>query len=155
LSVKKRGGADVYTFRFTSLYPPATLAKKLNAALLFGSANAWTNRFAIVLDIATQKQVFDMEKETNIIIRLKPNDKEEIKKKASSAGLTLSEYARKLLLSGEIIKVEPEDRLTLNGIANNLNQLTRLANQTKAIQPETENVLRNLINQIRHAYRKR
>ncbi|SJN50515.1 plasmid mobilization relaxosome protein MobC [Sphingobacterium sp. JB170] len=96
-----------------------------------------------------------MEKETNIIIRLKPNDKEEIKKKASSAGLTLSEYARKLMLSGEIIKVEPEDRLTLNGIANNLNQLTRLANQTKAIQPETENVLRNLINQIRHAYRKR
>jgi hypothetical protein len=104
---------------------------------------------------ASQKQVFEMEKETNIIIRLKPNDKEEIKKKASNAGLTLSEYARKLLLSGEIIKVEPEDRLTLNGIANNLNQLTRLANQTKAIQPETENVLRNLINQIRHAYRKR
>jgi len=133
----------------------ATLAKKLNAALLFGSANAWTNRFAVVLDIASQKQVFEMEKETNIIIRLKPNDKEEIKKKASNAGLTLSEYARKLLLSGEIIKVEPEDRLTLNGIANNLNQLTRLANQTKAIQPETENVLRNLINQIRHAYRKR
>jgi predicted DNA binding CopG/RHH family protein len=104
---------------------------------------------------ASQKQVFDMEKETNIIIRIKPNDKEEIKKKASSAGLTVSEYARKLLLTGEIIKVDPEDRLTLNGIANNLNQLTRLANQMKAIQPETENVLRNLIKQIRHAYRKR
>ena len=154
MSVKKRGGANVYTFRFTTLYPPATLAKKLNAALLFGSANTRTNRFAIVL-VLRQKQVFDMEKETNIIIRLKPNDKEEIKKRASSAGLTLSEYARKLLLSGEIIKVEPEDRLTLNGIANNLNQLTRLANQTKAIQPETEDVLRNLITQIRHAYRKR
>jgi hypothetical protein len=96
-----------------------------------------------------------MEKETNILIRLSPNDKEEIKKKASVAGLTVSAYARKLLLTGEIVRVDPEDKKTLNGVANNLNQLTRLANQTKAIQPETEAELRNLINQIRHAYRKR
>lgn len=142
---------------FVSLhvFPLPPSPKSLTLRYFLEVQKARTNRFALVLDIASQKQVFEMEKETNIIIRLKPNDKEEIKKKASSSGLTLSEYARKLLLSGEIIKVEPEDRLTLNGIANNLNQLTRLANQTKAIQPETENVLRNLINQIRHAYRKR
>ncbi|SJN50513.1 hypothetical protein FM107_20675 [Sphingobacterium sp. JB170] len=35
-----------------------SLAKKLNAALLFGSANAWTNRFAIVQDKSNSKTSF-------------------------------------------------------------------------------------------------
>lgn len=95
-----------------------------------------------------------MEKETNIIIRLSPNDKEKIKARASKEGMTVSQYARKMLLTGQVLKVEPEDRRILNGVANNLNQLTRLANQTQAIQLETETTLRNLIEKIRHAYRK-
>ena len=96
-----------------------------------------------------------MEKETNLIIRVSPADKETIKQKAENAKISVSEYARKMMLSGEVIKVEPQDRATLNGIANNLNQLTRFANQTHSISPETENILRELIKQIRNAYRKR
>jgi hypothetical protein len=96
-----------------------------------------------------------MEKETNILIRLTPHDKEKIKQKAIKEGMTVSEFARKMLLNGEVIKVDPDDKKTLNGIANNLNQLTRLANQTHSVQPGTEIILKKLINEIRNAYRKR
>lgn len=96
-----------------------------------------------------------MEKETNLIIRVSPADKETIKKKAENAKISVSEYARKMMLLGKVIKIDPQDRATLNGIANNLNQLTRFTNQTHSVSPETENVLKELIKEIRNAYRKR
>jgi len=67
----------------------------------------------------------------------------------------VSEYARKVLLSGSIIKADGEEKKTLNGIANNLNQLTRHANSTGIIPVEVSSTLRELIEKIRHAYRKR
>ncbi|GGI29446.1 MULTISPECIES: plasmid mobilization protein [Pedobacter] len=96
-----------------------------------------------------------MEKETNIILRVSPTDKKIIQDKATEAGTSVSEYARKMLLSGSIIKIEGEEKKTLNGIANNLNQLTRHANATGIIPSEVTSTLRELIEKIRYAYRKR
>lgn len=96
-----------------------------------------------------------MEKETNIILRVSPTDKKIIQDKALDAGSSVSEYARKMLLTGSIIKVDGAEKKTLNGIANNLNQLTRLANSTGIIPAEVTDILRTLIENIRHAYRKR
>lgn len=96
-----------------------------------------------------------MEKETNIIVRLTPKDKDAIKQIACAAGVTLSEYARKILLNGEIIVVDQEDRRTLNGLANNLNQLTRHFNSTGQRHPETEMLLMDLIKKIKNAYASR
>jgi len=96
-----------------------------------------------------------MEKETNIILRVSPSDKRIIQDKAKEAGISVSEYARKVLLSGSIIKVDGEEKKTLNGIANNLNQLTRHANSTGIVPAEVSGTLKELIEKIRHAYRKR
>jgi len=96
-----------------------------------------------------------MEKETNIILRVSPSDKKMIQDKATEAGASVSEYARKMLLTGSIIKIEGEEKKILNGIANNLNQLTRHANATGIIPAEVTNTLRELIEKIRYAYRKR
>lgn len=95
-----------------------------------------------------------MEKETNIIIRISPKDKVIVKELAEKCSLPLSEYARKLLLNGKIILVDTEQKKILNGLANNLNQLTRHYNSTKIKHSSTEAILLKLINEIRNAYRK-
>lgn len=96
-----------------------------------------------------------MEKDSVLRLRLSSEDKQKIQARAESEGLKISSYARGMLLFGEVIKVDAEDKKTLNGIANNLNQLTRHYNQTGERKPELESVLKSLIEEIRHAYRKR
>lgn len=96
-----------------------------------------------------------MEKDTVVRFRVSLEDKKKIEERSEKEGIKLSVYARQMLLFGEVIKVDPEDKRTLNGIANNLNQLTRHYNQTRERKPELEDVLKSLINEIRHAYRKR
>ena len=96
-----------------------------------------------------------MEKEKNILIRVSEEEKNKVQTMAKKEGLSLSEYARKMMLHGQVIKVDPEDKKVLNGVANNLNQLTRFFNQTGERKPELETTLKQIIDQIRHAYRKR
>eukprot|EP01118_Nematostelium_gracile_P007884 TRINITY_DN2587_c0_g1_i1.p1 TRINITY_DN2587_c0_g1~~TRINITY_DN2587_c0_g1_i1.p1 ORF type:complete len:147 (-),score=8.66 TRINITY_DN2587_c0_g1_i1:46-486(-) len=142
---------------FVSLHyiHPPTLAKKLNAALLFGSATQGQNALLLSKRSKQKPKFLKMEKETNIILRVSPSDKRIIQDKAKEAGTSVSEYARKVLLSGSIIKVDGEEKKTLNGIANNLNQLTRHANSTGIIPAEVSGTLKELIEKIRYAYRKR
>jgi ribosome biogenesis protein Nip4 len=96
-----------------------------------------------------------MEKEKNILIRVSEEEKNKVQSMAKKEGLSLSEYARKMMLHGQVIKVDSEDKKVLNGVANNLNQLTRFFNQTGERKPELETTLKEMIDQIRHAYRKR
>lgn len=96
-----------------------------------------------------------MEKQKNILIRVSEEDKEKIQALAKKENMSVSEYARKMMLFGQVIKVDPEEKRTLNGIANNLNQLTRNYNQTGEKKSEVEVTLKMLINKIRHAYRQR
>jgi len=142
---------------FVSLHyiHPPTLAKKLHAALLFGSASKDKTRCYLSRLLSQKPEFLKMEKETNIILRVSPSDKKIIQDRAKAAGTSVSEYARKVLLSGSIIKVDGEEKKTFNGIANNLNQLTRQANSTGIIPVEVSSTLRELIEKIRHAYRKR
>jgi hypothetical protein len=142
---------------FVSLHyiQPPTLAKKLHAALLFGSALLGQIAPLLSKQCKHKPELLKMEKETNIILRVSPADKKIIQDRAKEAGATLSEYARKVLLSGSIIKADGEEKKTLNGIANNLNQLTRQANSTGIIPAEVSSTLKELIEKIRHAYRKR
>jgi len=102
-----------------------------------------------------KNKFFKMEKDSVLRLRLSTEDKQKIQAKAESEGLKISTYARKMLLFGEVINVSSEDKKTLNGLANNLNQLTRHYNQTGERKPELEYVLKTLIEEIRHAYRKR
>jgi hypothetical protein len=132
-----------------------TLAKKLNAALLFWAKIPRDKALSAMAQGLSLKVFLKMEKETNIILRVSPSDKKIIQDKANEAGASVSEYARKMLLSGSIIKIEGDEKKILNGIANNLNQLTRHANSTGIIPVEVAATLRELIEKIRYAYRKR
>lgn len=96
-----------------------------------------------------------MEKDTVLRLRLSAEDKHKIQAKAESEGMKISAYARKMLLFDEVIKISPEEQKMLSGVANNLNQLTRHYNQTGERKPELETVLKTLIDELRHAYRKR
>lgn len=88
----------------------------------------------------------------NIVIRVNDKEQKTIEANAQKLGLSISDYSRQLMLKGSILagkKNEPTnegagiDRRTLVGLANNLNQLTRYANERKEL-PEIESLLKEI-----------
>jgi len=88
----------------------------------------------------------------NLVIRVNDKEHKDIESKAEKLGLTISEYGRQLMLKGAVLSAEKKDsiqagtgidRRTIIGLANNLNQLTRLANQRKEL-PQIESLLRDI-----------
>lgn len=88
----------------------------------------------------------------NLVIRVNDKEHKEIESKAEKLSLTISEYGRQLMLKGAVLSVQKKDsiqvgggidRRTIIGLANNLNQLTRLANQRKEL-PQIESLLRDI-----------
>ena|GEM_PF-1383661 len=88
----------------------------------------------------------------NLVIRVNDKEHKEIESKAEKLGLTISEYGRQLMLKGAVLSAEKKDsiqvgggidRRTIIGLANNLNQLTRLANQRKEL-PQIESLLKDI-----------
>lgn len=88
----------------------------------------------------------------NLVIRVNDKEHKEIESKAEKLGLTISEYGRQLMLKGAVLSVQKKDsiqagtgidRRTIIGLANNLNQLTRLANQRKEL-PQIESLLKDI-----------
>ena len=71
-------------------------------------------------------------KKYRITVKLNTQDYYTLKGKAKSAGITMSEFVRKVLAKGYIIErlnIEQADFIRkLCGMANNLNQLTHRAN---------------------------
>lgn len=88
-----------------------------------------------------------------IEIRVTELEKKQIGLNAENAGFGLSEYGRQIMIKGQVfqnLKNLPQekqgqnlDRRTLLGLANNLNQLTRYAHQTK-ILPQVEDLLEKI-----------
>jgi len=88
----------------------------------------------------------------NIVIRVNEKEHKDIESKADNLGLTISDYGRQLMLKGAVLSVQKKDssaestgidRRTIIGLANNLNQLTRFANQRKEL-PQIESLLRDI-----------
>ncbi len=87
----------------------------------------------------------------NIIIRITENEKMKIENNAKRLGLELSNYGRQLMINGYVFQVTNTtekndlsfDRKTLIGLANNINQLTRYAHQTKTL-PKLEDLLEKI-----------
>jgi repressor of nif and glnA expression len=87
-----------------------------------------------------------------IEIRVTELEKKQIELNAGNAGFGLSEYGRQIMLKGQVFQklksiststeeqVQNLDRRTLLGLANNLNQLTRYAHQTRML-PQVEELL--------------
>ena len=78
-------------------------------------------------------------KDAHINVRISSVDKNTIIKKAAIAGLSTNDYIRRAALGKKITeKVPTELRRVIAGAANNLNQLTRLANAGKLNSTSTE-----------------
>ncbi len=85
-----------------------------------------------------------MEKELHLKVRISETDKNKIKENAKKAGLTVSQFSRKMLIDGQINVIDQEHKRTIAGIANNLNQIARIANASKNIPSNLMDVLEEL-----------
>lgn len=95
-----------------------------------------------------------MKKTENILIRLTESEKNEIKKKAEESKMTLSEYARKMLINGKVISISAEEKRTISGVAINFNQMIRKFNSLNIKPLGLEQQLEELIKELKDAYRK-
>lgn len=88
-----------------------------------------------------------------LLLMLTEEEKEQIQESAkrSKAG-SVSDYARKMLLSGKVVSVDysavEELTVALNRIGNNLNQIARWANEQRGIQAEDINEVKRLEKEI-------
>lgn len=88
----------------------------------------------------------------NIVIRVNDKEHNQIENQANKLGLTISDYGRQLMLKGSVLSVQKTeslgestgiDRRTIIGLANNLNQLTRYANERREL-PQIESLLKDI-----------
>ena len=85
----------------------------------------------------------------SVSFRLTPDERAAVEARAKKAGLSRSDYLRRMALKGHIT-VAPPARLDfklvaeLNRIGVNLNQLTRAANATGQVPPEVRRLCRKL-----------
>lgn len=86
----------------------------------------------------------------SLVVRLTPTERLTIEGRAKSAGMVVSEWFRKTARTAVIIprlsKEEAGHLRTLSGMANNLNQLTKLAHTDGLVSILTE--LRRLLSEV-------
>lgn len=94
------------------------------------------------------------QKEVYLKLRISKLEKEYIMQKVKKLNLSFSEFARQMLLNGEVIVLSPEEKKILGGLSNNVNQLTKKFHQ-KGYRPSGLLLeLSTLLNHIRNAYRR-
>ena len=91
-------------------------------------------------------------RDKDIKIRVTPEEKLQIQKRAKSENLNVSKYGRNMLLNGTVFVLEKEELFQLKKIGININQLARHANfkkeiKTDQVMQEFRNI-KTLLNQI-------
>src|SRR5688572_1987491 len=91
----------------------------------------------------------DARRTETLAFRLTPAERLQVESAAVAAGLTASEFARKLALRGKVVieqgrALEPAVFEELRRIGVNLNQATRIANQAGHIPARLESILAQL-----------
>jgi Bacterial mobilisation protein (MobC). len=86
----------------------------------------------------------------SLVVRMTPTERLAIESRATSAGMPISEWFRKTARTAVIIprlsREETSYLRTLSGMANNLNQLTKLAHKSGLVSFMTD--LRRLLNEV-------
>lgn len=84
-------------------------------------------------------------KTVTLRFRTTPDEQRQIEAKAKLAGLSLSEYVRRVA-TGQAVqeRLSAELRQVVSGVANNLNQLTRYAHLRQFDDQAIEQILRTL-----------
>ena len=87
-------------------------------------------------------------------VRLTPDELDAVREAAARAGLTLSDYVRRLVLGHRVVAARADTDAAvladLNRVGVNLNQMTRRVNVTGAVPPE----LRAALAEVRAAVEK-
>lgn len=87
-------------------------------------------------------------------IRISENEKKEIQKRAEKAGLSVSEFSRRILLNGEVISISQDERKMLNGIAINFNQMIKLWHSSKMQPMKLEPIFSELLQELKKHYKR-
>ena len=93
-----------------------------------------------------------MDRNTAVLVRLSPKEKEHLKTQAAACALKMEPYIRKLIM-GDIIRPRPPDEYVkllreVNAIGNNINQIAHIANAERHISKEKIEEVLNLQNDI-------
>ena len=93
------------------------------------------------------------EKATRIWVRVSVSDKARIRKRMNELGMSnLSEYARQMLLSGQVVKREYQELKGLTAqigrIGSNINQIARRANESRVVSKSEVDQLVSLLSQV-------
>ncbi|MDO5654577.1 MAG: hypothetical protein Q4G27_00385 [Flavobacteriaceae bacterium] len=93
------------------------------------------------------------EKKTHRIeIRVSESEKKELEKQAQNLGLTLSDFARRKIHSGNVIILSEEEKRNITGIGRNFNQLVKFCNATNKIPLGIVEELNRIIAQLKKHY---
>ena len=93
-----------------------------------------------------------MDRNTAVLVRLSPKEKEHLKVQAEACALKMEPYIRKLIM-GNIIRPRPPDEYVkllreINAIGNNINQIAHIANAEQHISESKINEVLHLQNEI-------
>ena len=97
----------------------------------------------------------EVQRNEKIEVRVTKAEKKKYKEKAALVGLTFSDYLREFLENGEVYVADNSvvnvqtglsktEKKVLYGLANNINQLTKLSHQEKKIHSDVEMILEKI-----------
>ena len=93
-----------------------------------------------------------MDRNTAVLVRLSPKEKEHLKSQATACALKMEPYIRKLIM-GNVIRPRPPNEYVkllreINAIGNNINQIAYIANAEQHISESKINEVLHLQNEI-------
>lgn len=86
--------------------------------------------------------------------RITEREKVLIEERSKSCNKNMSEFARFMLLNGEVIAITVEEKRILAGLANNINQLVKLFHQTNKEPDNLMTELQTILTHLKNAYRR-
>ena len=93
-----------------------------------------------------------MDRNTAVLVRLSPKEKEHLKAQAEACALKMEPYIRKLIMGKEVRPRPPDEYIKLlreiNAIGNNINQIAHIANAEQHISESKINEVLHLQNEI-------
>lgn len=93
-----------------------------------------------------------MDRNTAVLVRLSPKEKEHLKAQAATCALKMEPYIRKLIMGKEVRPRPPDEYVKLlreiNAIGNNINQIAHIANAEQHISESKINEVLHLQNEI-------
>ena len=93
-----------------------------------------------------------MDRNTAVLVRLSPKEKEHLRAQAAACALKMEPYIRKLIAGSEVKARPPNEYVKLlreiNAIGNNINQIAHIANAERHISKDKVEEVLNLQNDI-------